>query len=212
MVQESKKALRREMKLVLANLDPRWISKAHSELFYSLTELVASLPLFDPGPRHVLAWIPCFQGEVDLAEFVAKMLRDSIVYLPRIDAAGSMYFVRVRDDWGAHVTSGPRGIIQPEEGYGEPFVVPESGNVFVVVPGLAFDQNGQRLGRGAGYYDRLFSMPGLERAVKIGVCWSMQIVHTVPTDLHDVKMDWICYERGVMKVSSHDQREQTGDE
>lgn len=212
MVQESKKELRREMKLVLANLDSRWVSKAHAELCAGLTELVASLPLYYPSPRHVLAWVPCFQGEVDLAEFIANMLKDSIVYLPRVDAGRSMQFVRVRDDWGAHVTTGPRGVIQPEEGYGEPLVVPQSSDLFVIVPGLAFDQSGQRLGRGAGYYDHFLATPGLERAVKIGVCWSMQMVQMVPTDAHDVKMDWICYERGVMKVGDLVETGELGDD
>jgi 5-formyltetrahydrofolate cyclo-ligase len=212
MVQESKKALRREMKVVLANLDSRWIAKAHSELCFELTQLVLSLPRVHPGQRHILAWVPCFQGEVDLAEFIATMLKDSIVYLPRLDSAGSMQFVRVRDDWGAHMTAGPRGMIQPEDGYGEPFVVPEASDVYVIVPGLAFDHVGQRLGRGAGHYDRFLATPGLEQSVKIGVCWSMQIVQTVPTDPYDIQMDWICYERGLMKVNSHVQTEEPGNE
>jgi 5-formyltetrahydrofolate cyclo-ligase len=202
MIQQSKKDLRREMKLVLSNLDPRWIAKAHTEVCSHLAELVQSLPLFNTGPRQVLAWTPFFQGEVDLAEFVGRMLKDSIVYLPRIGTAGGMEFVRIADDWGAHLVPGPRGIMQPAEGYGESFSREQSGNVFIVTPGLAFDPFGQRLGRGAGYYDRFMNSHTLYQAVKIGVCWSMQLVQTVPTDTHDVRMDWICYERGVIKTES----------
>jgi len=202
MVQESKKAMRREMKIVLANLDQRWIAKAHSEVCHRLTERITSLPKINPGSRHVLAWIPCFQGEVDLVESIGTLLRDSIVYLPRIDDSGSMHFVQIADDWGAHIAHGPRGILQPKAGYGEPFSVSSADNLVAIIPGLAFDQTGQRLGRGAGYYDRFLATSGLESAIKIGVCWSVQIVPKVPTDPHDVRMDWICYERGVIQTET----------
>ncbi len=190
------------MKLVLANLDSRWIAKAHSEVCQRVADLICSLPLSYPDHRHVFAWIPCFQGEVDLAEAIGVLLKDSLVYLPRIEETGEMRFVQIGADWGAHLTPGPRGILQPADGYGEPFVPSPFSDLFVIMPGLAFDRFGQRLGRGAGYYDRFLSIPGLERAVKVGVCWSMQIVQSVPTDLHDVQMDWICYERGVIKPES----------
>jgi 5-formyltetrahydrofolate cyclo-ligase len=201
MVQQSKKDLRREMKVVLANLDSRWISKAHSEVCSRLAELIVSLPMLHPGPRHVLAWIPCFPGEVDLAGFIGLMLKSSVVYLPKVGGSGSMEFVSIRDDWGAHLVSGPRGIMQPADGYGEPFASLPASDLFVIIPGLAFDQDGRRLGRGGGYYDRFLASEGLEKAVKVGVCWSMQLVQAVPTDAHDVRMDWICYERGVLSGS-----------
>ena len=72
----------------------------------------------------------------------------------------------------------------------------------VIIPALGFDTDGFRLGRGGGYYDRFLAQQGLENSVKIGVCWSMQLVQAVPTDLHDVRTDWVCYERGVVKTES----------
>jgi 5-formyltetrahydrofolate cyclo-ligase len=205
MVQESKKSLRREMKLILANLDPRWLSKAHAEACGYLSELVKSIGSGNAGPKHILAWIPFFHGEIDLAGFIGEMLKDNFVYLPRVGLDGKMDFVRIGDDWGARLAPGFKGILQPEEGYGELFVPLQGQDIFVIMPGLAFDSRGGRLGRGAGYYDRFLSAPGLERSIKIGVCWSVQIVPTVPTDHHDVTMDWICYERGVLKVNEYGQ-------
>ena len=58
-----------------------------------------------------------------------------------------------------------------------------------VVPGMAFDSRGHRLGRGKGYYDRL--LPLLTNAYKIGICFSFQFIPGVPADEHDVKMDEI---------------------
>lgn len=55
-----------------------------------------------------------------------------------------------------------------------------------VVPGLAFDAQGHRLGRGRGYYDRL--LPGLA-AYKIGLCFDFQRVEEVPCDVYDMPVD-----------------------
>ncbi len=58
----------------------------------------------------------------------------------------------------------------------------------VVVPGVAFDHAGNRLGRGKGYYDRLLShIP----AFKIGICFPFQFIENVPSEPLDIRMDTI---------------------
>ena len=59
----------------------------------------------------------------------------------------------------------------------------------ILVPGVAFDEKGNRLGRGRGYYDELMSRPGFENVHKIGVCFDFQKFSTLPTDLHDIRVD-----------------------
>lgn len=62
----------------------------------------------------------------------------------------------------------------------------------IVVPGLAFTDQGVRLGRGAGFYDRfLFTIPAT--TVKIGVCFESQRISEIPHEFHDVKMDAVVY-------------------
>lgn len=58
----------------------------------------------------------------------------------------------------------------------------------VVVPGLAFDRKGNRLGRGKGYYDRL--LKGYE-GHKLGIGFDFQLLDAVPADAHDVRMDGV---------------------
>ena len=70
----------------------------------------------------------------------------------------------------------------------EPQNEPYTGNFdLIVVPGVAFDRQGNRIGRGKGYYDRfLQSMPFIK---KIGVCFDFQKVESVPAEAHDVVVD-----------------------
>ncbi|MCD0458720.1 5-formyltetrahydrofolate cyclo-ligase [Roseiconus lacunae] len=69
---------------------------------------------------------------------------------------------------------------------------------FVVVPGLAFDLSGRRLGYGRGFYDRMLShlRPEVDKA---GLLFERQIVERVPTDDHDVQMDWLVTETRLLR-------------
>jgi len=58
----------------------------------------------------------------------------------------------------------------------------------IVVPGVAFDRLGNRMGRGRGYYDRFLSQNALSQAWRIGVCFPQQLVESVPTEPHDISM------------------------
>ena len=57
----------------------------------------------------------------------------------------------------------------------------------VIVPGMSFDSNNNRLGRGKGYYDRFLSK--MQNAYKIGLCFDFQKSETIPTEQCDVKMN-----------------------
>lgn len=69
----------------------------------------------------------------------------------------------------------------------------------IIVPGLAFDQNGYRLGRGMGYYDRaLRDFNGK----KIGVAFSWQLTDSLPRESFDIPMDIIVTEKSIIRVNS----------
>ena len=78
---------------------------------------------------------------------------------------------------------GSFGILEPT---GELFTDYDAIDV-AIVPGMAFDAEGHRLGRGKGYYDRFLSR--VPHLYKIGLCFSWQLVDHVPCDEHDIKMD-----------------------
>ena len=79
---------------------------------------------------------------------------------------------------GAYGIMEPTGPLFSEERYSE--------IQFAIIPGMAFDRVGHRLGRGKGYYDRL--LPKLTKARLTGVCWAFQLLDEVPSEPHDVRV------------------------
>lgn len=95
---------------------------------------------------------------------------------------------------GAAVSAGPHGV--PEPATCE--AVAPSQVDFAVVPGLAFDAHGGRLGYGRGYYDRILAAC-TPACVKAGVCYAWQVwPEDLPLTAHDVRMNLVVTERGVL--------------
>ena len=88
-------------------------------------------------------------------------------------------------DYDKELTKGPYGILEPKSDFARP--VPLKMIDLVVVPGIAFDKKGNRLGRGTGYYDRFLSKIPKD-VLTIGLCFDFQIVDSVPTFSHDVRV------------------------
>lgn len=72
----------------------------------------------------------------------------------------------------------------------------------VIVPGLAYDMAGRRLGHGGGHYDRLLGAGGdAAAALRIGIAFAFQLVEAVPVDERDVCVDWVVTEERVICCS-----------
>ncbi len=67
----------------------------------------------------------------------------------------------------------------------------------VIVPGLAFDRGGMRLGRGRGHYDRMLKTDSLRGAFRLGLTFEFQILDSIPFDAHDEKMDAVITEERI---------------
>jgi 5-formyltetrahydrofolate cyclo-ligase len=66
----------------------------------------------------------------------------------------------------------------------------------VLIPAVAFDRRGYRVGYGGGYYDRF--LPQVPRAARIGAVFACQIVPEVPIDRYDVQVERITTEEGII--------------
>ncbi len=127
-------------------------------------------------------------------DWTAAMEPEWTVALPRIEGGG-LHFHRVADF--AKLAKGPLGIREPVEGEFVPYAAAE----FVLVPGVAFDRAGRRLGRGGGFYDRVFGEPALS-ARRVAICFSEQLVDRVPVEAHDAMVDAIVTEDGWIDARS----------
>ncbi|HZP21298.1 MAG TPA: 5-formyltetrahydrofolate cyclo-ligase [Bauldia sp.] len=144
-------------------------------------------PLVEAARPAVLAGYLPIRTEVDLGAFLEGERRQGrAIALPAVVDAATMVFRRYMPDTaldtGSFGTRMPT-IVSPE-------VVPD----LVLLPMVAFDRSGTRLGHGKGYYDRaLAALPS--RPVLIGVAFAVQEVAMIPHQPHDVRLDWIVTER-----------------
>jgi len=122
-----------------------------------------------------------FGTEPDTRRFFDRMLGDGkMVALPRIDKASKSLTLH-RVDSHADLVDGVWGIREPRAD--APAVV--IGDIdMVLMPGLAFDRAGNRLGYGAGYYDRLLA-PATHKPVRVAAAFDCQVVDAVPTGPSD---------------------------
>ena len=106
---------------------------------------------------------------------------DKRIALPRV-AGDALVF---------HWVTGRDGLLSGKFGILEPAAdAAEAENEFnlILIPGLAFDLHGGRLGRGKGFYDRFLAGA---RGLRAGVCFDDRIVESVPIDPHDLRMDFV---------------------
>ena len=140
-----------------------------------------------PEDTKVCAFYP-LSNEPNIRPFIEEMLeRGNEVYLPRFDKNEIVFYKidRLQD-----LEESELGIPEPSADLQQ---LDRSHVDLVLVPGRAFDENGNRLGRGAGGYDKWIEEQRVTDTVTefIGVAYNCQMVPEVPTEPHDQKMDKI---------------------
>lgn len=144
----------------------------------------------------VLCYMPV-QGEVDVRELVDELwARGSRVLLPRCrpDEPGVMDVAcaTCADD----LCAGAYGILEPDAGACP--AEDEASPDLVLVPGVAFDRRGMRLGFGAGFYDRFLSGGQPSGRTLFGVAYAFQVLETLPADPWDVPVQAVITENDIL--------------
>jgi 5-formyltetrahydrofolate cyclo-ligase len=135
--------------------------------------------------KAILFYAP-LADEPDLWRLVEDSLATGkVVALPRFHPEQGAYVACLIKQAGPDLVAGKFGIREPRESCP---IIPLNRLDFVLVPGVAFDLNGHRLGRGKGYYDRLLAMSA---GSTCGVAFDQQIVSQVPSEPHDVRLSCI---------------------
>lgn len=125
--------------------------------------------------------------EVDTRSLIRKLLEmDKTVMVPKMIGQRTMVLQKISTL--ADLVKGPFGILEPKKTC--PVVDPLSVQLFIV-PGVAFDASGHRLGRGRGYYDSLLANLG---APRIALAFRCQLVAQVPVTSYDISMTAIITE------------------
>lgn len=179
-----KRAIRAEMKRRRLELTP--MERAHASSIICAKLCHASPIKAALGSRAGIAVYLANRDEVDIGGFVDWALNEGgELYAPRWN--GETYVLAPLKSRNALVV-GPHDILEPPANDD----VIKSPAVWLV-PGLAFTENGDRLGYGGGWYDRLLSAVSTD-AIKLGIGYSFQVVANLPHEEHDIKLNAIITE------------------
>jgi 5-formyltetrahydrofolate cyclo-ligase len=135
---------------------------------------------------HTILFYAPLVDELDVWPLLEKLLKTpTICALPAFDGATQSYSARLVKNLETDIFTGKFGVSEPLAGCEE---IPLDRFDLVLVPGVAFDFSGNRLGRGRGFYDRILSASS---GIKCGVCHDFQLLEKIPIEAHDAKVNFI---------------------
>lgn len=191
-IAEQKKQLRKRMRAMRLVADQKEGPNVARAI---IAHFLDALDRFDIAPGTVIAGYWPIVTEVDDRPLLARLEeRDVVCALPVVIGRGEVLQFRrwrILDD----LDPGPLGTSHPR--LEAPVVTPE----VLLVPLLAFDDDGFRLGQGGGYYDRTLAALRQGGAVQaVGVGFSVQRVDRLPREAHDQPLDWILTENALART------------
>jgi 5-formyltetrahydrofolate cyclo-ligase len=184
-LREAKRSLRARILATRDAMPP----EARAAASRAIANALAARPDF-AAARAVLLTFP-YGSEWDTRLlFAAALAAGKTVAAPRVDATRRMLELHAVCDLAGEIVSGHKGIPEPRADCPR---VTAAQIDWVLVPGVAFDAEGRRMGYGGGYYDRL--LPTLPRsALRVAGAFELQLVEHVPTAPHDLALDAIVTE------------------
>lgn len=177
-IDDQKRIIRKEIKLIKQNYSMQQCKEMSIPILKKLEEL----PEFKEANTVMLYW--SMKDEVFSHEFVSKWAKKKKVILPCVK--GQTLDLKVFEGVENLVDGENYGIPEPDG----PVFMAEDEIDLILIPGVAFDRNNNRMGRGKAYYDRLLQSLS---AFKVGICFDFQVLDHVPIDEHDIKMDHVVY-------------------
>ena len=180
----NKKALRASIKQKRRALSIEYRQRASRKMQAELTRL----PCYQAA-EYIMLYM-AMQYEVQLDELIAMVLKDGKkAVIPLVTGAGLMEAVELSDM--ADLVPDKYGIKTVSEEKRR-LIAPDKIDL-IIVPGVAFDKAGHRLGMGGGFYDRF--MLRASRAVRAALAYDCQLLAAVPAEVHDLTVDYIITEK-----------------
>jgi 5-formyltetrahydrofolate cyclo-ligase len=182
-----RRRVKAELRKRMRGLRKAFPQQACSERSARICERLEGLEPLSNAKSVALFWPLEERHEVDLRPLYWRLTRRGVrVALPRLDEEATTMTLRFVDDPG-RLVEGPLGLLEPSPE--QPPALPGDLEV-IVVPALALDLRGHRIGYGRGHYDRTlpaFAPP----ASTVGVAFDFQIMAEVPVTEGDVAVGWI---------------------
>lgn len=164
-------------------------SEQVSEKSSIIAERVLKTPEYEEADNILL--YADYRHEVMTREiFDDAVLHKKKVYFPRSNADCTMDFYQVISV--KQLESGYMGIKEPVVNEEYRYQYNRKEDTLIIVPGVAFDMNGYRVGYGKGFYDRF--LKDKRQMTVMGLCFSSQLVEEIPHNQHDIRMDKIVTE------------------
>lgn len=179
-----KKFLRRQIRNMRLMLSEQERASASESIFSRLEKMASFMMASRILMYHSLP------DEVDTHAFLKKWAGRKTFYLPRVNGVNL-------DILPYEASRLELGSFHIEEPTGDDTVDPSLIEL-IVVPAVAYDRKGNRLGRGKGFYDRLLANTD---ARKVGIAYEFQVVDHIETEAHDVPVDVVITESGIYHVS-----------
>ena len=184
---ETKKSIRKKAKSIRASFSEEKVSSVSQQICIKLLEQ-KWYNLCDT----IFVYAAIGQ-EIDLSCFIERALKDKKrIAFPKVSGE-EMDFYYVDDV--SYLEKGCFGIPEPTEFCPKAF--PHEGTV-MLIPGLTFSAEGQRIGYGKGYYDRYLNCHS--GVYKIGICYDQLFAQAWPDDQNDVSMDYIITEKKGIEI------------
>ena len=177
-----KHEIRKAVKAVKKLLTPEQRTEAAARAMAA----VEALPQFQQA-EHVLVY-HSLPDELSTIAFIERWAERKYLYLPRVN--GDDLDILAYDP--AQLATGAFNISEPTGGE----LVDAERIELVIVPAVAYDRRGNRIGRGKGYYDRLLRRT---HALKVGVAYQCQICDDFTPDEFDIPVDVVITDQGVIK-------------
>lgn len=190
MLSRTKSELRREYTQMREAMDQRDVERLSEKII----DTILKLPVFRKA-ETVMVYLN-FKNEVDSLKMIEESFKaGKKVVIPYCVKETMEIIPAELNDIEKEITKGKNGYLQTKKECVKP--IPVEDIDLVIVPGIAFDKRCYRLGFGAGYYDRFLRKLNFEKPT-IGVCYDFQIIHSIPTESHDVPLDFIITEERIL--------------
>lgn len=135
---------------------------------------------------------------------------NKMLCLPRTENEKmEFYYINSDEDFSEQTEIGEYGITVPKSNQDKLDINSIPDKTLIIIPGLAFDERGNRLGKGKGYYDKflaeLLSTSEKKKILGIvGYCYDFQIIDKVITEPNDIPVDYIISDKRIVKISKDD--------